>query len=86
MCRPTPPVTMFSHIKMGQSAHVALTEPPETTLDATVSVVDRVFDAASGTVGVQLTLPNETGAVPAGQRCRVEFDGSVLTSSARLPG
>ena len=36
-------------------------------------VVDRLLDASSGTFGVRLALPNPTGALPAGIRCRVEF-------------
>ncbi len=40
---------------------------------ATVSVIDSVFDTASGTFGVRLELPNAGGKVPAGIRCRVEF-------------
>jgi len=33
---------------------------------ATVKVIDRVFDAASGTFGVRLELPNKRGSVPGG--------------------
>lgn len=40
---------------------------------ATVSVIDSVFDTASGTFGVRLELPNTGAKVPAGIRCRVEF-------------
>ncbi len=40
---------------------------------AEVTVVDRVVDAASGTFGVRLELPNPDYAIPAGLKCRVEF-------------
>ena len=40
---------------------------------AVVTVVDRVFDAASGSFGVRLSLPNGDGALPAGHRCKVAF-------------
>lgn len=40
---------------------------------ATVTVIDSVFDTASGTFGVRLELPNAEGKVPAGIRCRVDF-------------
>jgi hypothetical protein len=33
----------------------------------------RVLDAASGTFGVRLRLPNQTLNLPAGIRCRIEF-------------
>jgi hypothetical protein len=35
--------------------------------------VDRVIDAASGTFGVRLTMPNPDGALPAGLKCTVVF-------------
>jgi len=44
------------------------------TYAATVTVVDRVLDAASGTFGVRLTLPNPDLQLPAGIRCKVRFD------------
>jgi hypothetical protein len=40
---------------------------------ATVTAIDRVFDAASGTFGVRLTLRNPKEAVPGGIRCHVDF-------------
>ena len=40
---------------------------------AVVKVVDRVIDAASGTFGVRLELPNRERKIPAGVRCRVRF-------------
>lgn len=40
---------------------------------ATVTVIDSVFDTASGTFGVRLELPNGEAKVPAGIRCRVDF-------------
>jgi RND family efflux transporter MFP subunit len=40
---------------------------------ATVSVIDGVFDSASGTFGVRLALPNKSSALPAGIRCQVSF-------------
>jgi hypothetical protein len=49
-----------------------------------VIVVDQVFDAASGTFGVRLRLPNPDDIVPAGLRCRVTFD--IPEASPRPPG
>lgn len=42
---------------------------------AVVTVVDQVFDAASGTIGVRLELPNPDYAIPAGLKCQVRFGG-----------
>jgi multidrug efflux pump subunit AcrA (membrane-fusion protein) len=41
--------------------------------DTTVKIVDKVVDAASGTFGVRLELPNKNFALPAGVRCKVQF-------------
>ena len=40
---------------------------------AKVTVVDRVVDAASGTFGVRLELPNHALKLPAGLKCTVGF-------------
>jgi RND family efflux transporter MFP subunit len=67
------PVTAWNSIKLGDKASITLSEPVAGTYAATVTVVDRVFDAASGTFGVRLALPNPGNALPAGQRCTVRF-------------
>ncbi len=74
-----PPQRMRSQVSVGQRALVTLTEPAGVVREATVEVVDRVFDAASGTFGVQLDLPNSDNTLSAGQRCRVSFDGTGAT-------
>jgi RND family efflux transporter MFP subunit len=40
---------------------------------AAVDVVDRVIDAASGTFGVRLELPNPDHTIPGGLHCQVRF-------------
>lgn len=42
-------------------------------LTATVDVIDKVSDAASGTFGARLSLPNPDLSLPAGVRCRVDI-------------
>jgi len=42
---------------------------------AVVTVVDQVFDAASGTIGVRLELANPGYRIPAGLKCQVRFGG-----------
>ena len=42
-------------------------------LRAHVVIVDQVIDAASGTVGVRLELPNPDYRIPAGLKCTVSF-------------
>lgn len=67
------PVAMFGRIKVGQTAEVYPEAPVGGTWLAKVSVVDRVIDAASGTFGVRLALPNGDLKLPAGLKCRVKF-------------
>ena len=42
---------------------------------ATVKVIDRLLDAASGTFGVRLELANRQHRIPAGIRCSARFPG-----------
>ena len=70
------PVSMFGRVRVGDSALVWPSVPFVSGHPATVVVVDRLFDAASGTFGVRLELPNPGLALPAGHRCVVEFSAS----------
>jgi RND family efflux transporter MFP subunit len=67
------PVTLYGKIRNGQRAIVTPEQPVGGKLEASVRVVDRVIDAASGTFGVRLQLPNPGYRVPAGVKCRVRF-------------
>lgn len=67
------PVSLYGKIKPGQQATVMPEAPIGGKLTTTVRVVDRVLDAASGTFGVRLELPNAKGEIPAGVRCKVNF-------------
>jgi multidrug efflux pump subunit AcrA (membrane-fusion protein) len=69
------PVAVFGRIKVGQTAEVYPEAPVSGTYTAKVTVVDRVIDAASGTFGVRLALPNHDLKLPAGLKCRVKFSG-----------
>jgi len=68
------PVSLYGRIKPGMTGEVVPEKPIEGRYSARVKVVDRVVDAASGTFGVRLELPNPQGAVPAGVKCKVRFD------------
>lgn len=67
------PAAMVGRVSAGQRAEVTPEPPLAGSWQATVKVVDRVFDAASGSFGVRLELPNANGAIPAGVRCKVRF-------------
>jgi RND family efflux transporter MFP subunit len=51
---------------------------------ATVTVIDSVFDSASGTFGARLELPNAAGKLPAGIRCKVDFP-ALRDLPAKIP-
>ncbi|MEO7940445.1 MAG: hypothetical protein ABIR55_17585 [Burkholderiaceae bacterium] len=38
-----------------------------------MQIVDKVVDSASGTFGVRLELPNPSGSITAGVKCKVRF-------------
>jgi RND family efflux transporter MFP subunit len=67
------PVRYYGKVHVGTIGQVAPEEPIGGLHRAKVTVVDRVFDAASSTFGVRLELPNPDYALPAGLRCRVRF-------------
>jgi RND family efflux transporter MFP subunit len=67
------PVSLFGRIKLGQRAEVLPEEPVGGRHVARVEVVDQVVDAASGTFGVRLRLPNPGNVIPAGVKCRARF-------------
>jgi RND family efflux transporter MFP subunit len=67
------PLSMLGTIEKGQTGQVFPEGPAGGPHEATVTVVDRVVDAASGTFGVRLELPNPDHRIPAGLKCRVRF-------------
>jgi RND family efflux transporter MFP subunit len=66
------PLAAWGKVKVGQSADV-LPEGLGGRHPASVTVVDSVFDSASGTFGVRLEFGNAKGLLPAGIRCRIEM-------------
>jgi RND family efflux transporter MFP subunit len=67
------PVSQYGRVKPGQMATVMPEPPVGGRYDTTVTLVDKVIDAASGTFGVRLELRNRKLEIPAGVRCRVQF-------------
>jgi RND family efflux transporter MFP subunit len=68
------PLDAYGKLRVGMTGQVT-PEGLGGKHSALVKVVDRVFDAASGTFGVRLELPNRNNAIPGGIRCQVEFSG-----------
>ena len=67
------PAQAYGKVKQGTAIEVAPEIPAGSRYRATVKVIDRVLDAASGTFGVRLELPNPERKIPAGIRCRAGF-------------
>ena len=68
------PTNIYNQIGVGSTAHVVPEAPIGGDFVASVSIVDRVIDAASGMFGVRLLLPNPNFALPAGLKCSIRFD------------
>ena len=77
------PVSLYGKIKVGMTGMVEWEAPIGGTYPATVKIVDSVVDAASGTIGVRLELPNPNLKLPAGTKCSVRFPAATGTTGAR---
>ena len=67
------PVPLYGQVDVEMIADVTFQEPIGGTYRASVEVVDLVLDAASGTFGVRLALPNPDFVLPAEIRCEARF-------------
>ncbi len=67
------PAQHYGRISRGMQAQITPEAPSQGSHTASVRIVDGVIDAASGTFGVRLELPNPDHAIPAGLGCKVRF-------------
>jgi len=67
------PSALYGSIQKGSKAALVPELPGEEVYVASVEIVDSVIDAASGTFGVLLRLPNPDQQIPAGLHCQVRF-------------
>jgi RND family efflux transporter MFP subunit len=67
------PSALYGTLQPGTPAAVTPELPGDRVHVASVELVDRMIDAASGTFGARLQLPNPEQSIPAGQRCEVRF-------------
>lgn len=67
------PIDYFGRVAVGDVVTIAPEEPIGGAHPATVTIVDRVFDAATATFGLRMELPNPDLSVPGGLRCEVRF-------------
>jgi RND family efflux transporter MFP subunit len=67
------PVRLFGKVREQAVASIFPEEPIGGEFSATVSIVERILDAPSGTFGIRLILPNPEKTLPAGLRCKLRF-------------
>lgn len=67
------PVARFGVTKVGSVVDIKPEAPFGGIYKATVRIVDKIMDSASGTFRVRLELPNPKGDVPAGVKCTASF-------------
>ena len=67
------PVGRYGSIAKGMLAEVRPEAPVGGSYTGRVVIVDHVVDAASGTFGIRVELPNPHFALPAGLKCKVRF-------------
>ena len=67
------PVERFGKIQVGQAATIHPEAGIGGEFQSSVSTVDPVLDAASGTFRVRLLLPNPDYALTSGLRCKIQF-------------
>ncbi|HKY31466.1 MAG TPA: efflux RND transporter periplasmic adaptor subunit [Candidatus Polarisedimenticolia bacterium] len=67
------PTRFYRKVRVGMTGQVEWESPLGGTNAATVTIVDPVVDAASGTIGVRLELPNASRRLAAGAKCMVSF-------------
>jgi multidrug efflux pump subunit AcrA (membrane-fusion protein) len=85
------PTEYFGLIKKGMQVEIYPEKPADRIFMATVSIVDRLIDPASGSFNVTMTLPNPDESLVGGVNCLAnlnfdEPDDAEETRSARRPG
>lgn len=63
------PVARYGAVSVGAVVEIKPEPPFKGSYKATVRVVDKVVDSASGTFRVRMELPNPKGDIPAGVKC-----------------
>jgi RND family efflux transporter MFP subunit len=67
------PLRLFPRLKPGQAVQVTPEAPFNNALQARLRTVDRVIDAAAGTVGIVAEIANGKQQLPAGLRCKLKL-------------
>ena len=67
------PANRYGTVARNDALSVQPELPNAPVVTARVTHVDKVIDAASNTFRVRLELPNPSGAMPAGLRCKIDL-------------
>jgi RND family efflux transporter MFP subunit len=76
------PAALFGSVAVGTKATITPYGGVAARHRATVKMVDRVVDAASGTFVARIELPNPSLAIPGGVRCQADLE-NVANPAAR---
>ncbi|UYI50039.1 efflux RND transporter periplasmic adaptor subunit [Vibrio natriegens] len=80
------PIEVYGQVKVGMQAEIIPEIPTSQSLKGKITIIDRIGDAASGTFGISLSLPNPDYSILTGLKCVLRFyDDSATTSVAILP-
>lgn len=77
------PLSAFGRVKPGMQASISPELPVGGRYAARVKLVDKLVDAASGSFAVFLEVPNPKLDIPAGVKCRAEFDFGTAAPARR---
>jgi RND family efflux transporter MFP subunit len=67
------PAAHFGKVKPGMTATIMPELPDAASVEARVTLVDKLIDGASNTFRVRLNLPNADQSLPAGLRCKADL-------------
>jgi len=70
------PIALLGKVAVGQRAVVIPEVPMNRPLKASVTVVDKVVDAASSTFTIRMEVPNPDNRIPSGLKCKVRLGGN----------
>lgn len=80
------PAALYRSVRPGLRALVLPEESEGDAREGVVVVVDPVLDAASGTFGLRIRLPNPGHAIPAGLRCEARLLAPEAEAAPARPG
>jgi len=79
------PLAYWGTVQKGQKVKVIPRGLGGAPLDASVDVVVQILDAASGTFGIRLSIPNPNNVTPAGLWCDLVFGGETSQGEQQKP-